>query len=295
MRRPNEPRFPDDDEFLGDARHYVPDELLVRATVGASACLTAVLPRDAAERLHLSGCEDCQQRVEDAFVERRSPAAAYLASERIIHRVITRSRIRRFRLPPSLQTVGDARPRLSVTKAAASVIAASGLVPSVLAAAVLLHAAALAAAGAWLGASLRVDVSLARAVSPRERVTYVALPGYSRTPGTVEESELARFRAGVTQELGDAIRQAIPVAANSAAIAPADAARLSETARLLARLAPVRVRIESDSSTSARARASSVADFLRRRGVRAQQLSIESGAQVAGVRVVLDTVGDLRP
>ena len=295
MRPPHDPHSFGAGTPIDDARDYVPDELLVRATVGASACFAAEVPRNAAERLHLFDCGDCQQRVEEASVDRGSRASMYVPAEHVVEWVLTRSEVARFRLPPSLRPVPHARRSQPVKRAAAAAIVASGLSPMVLAAAVLLHAAALGAGGSWLSQSLHVGGAPARAVAAQEQTTYVDLPAYPGITGSAEQSALARFRAGATREFGMAVNQSITVDANVASVARSDVARLSQTARLLRRFTPVRVRIECDSTRAAREQAAVVRRFLLGRGARLQQLSIDTGARVAGVRVVLDTVGELRP
>jgi hypothetical protein len=264
---------------------YVPDEGLVRATVDATCCLTEPMPRGVAELLHLIGCATCQSFVESAALTQLWSATQFVPSDEIVSAVVARSATPRFRFPWDERGATSARERRPA-KAAAAFLIALGLSPSVLAAAVLAHAAALIAAGVWLAASITPSpgVPSARVRSSSrlvEQVAYVALAEPNEQSGTV--------RDGATSELSAAFRQSIPVTAGRQPRFSGDDERhLGRTAATLRQLAWASVRLEADSTADALRTAEEVSGYLGRRGVDAKRRRIVVHPGLANVHVVLE-------
>ena len=274
---------------------YVPDEGLVRATVDAASCLTEPTPRGAAELLHLTACTTCQSFVESAALSERWSATEFVPSDAIVATVVARSAVPRFRFPWDDRGATSTRERRP-TKAAAGFLIALGLSPSVLAAAVLAHAAALVAAAAWLAASIDpstegASAQVARSAPLAEHVEYVALERPRERSSS--DSRLGTIRDGVTSELESEFRQSIRVAAGrQPRLSVDDEQHLARTATTLRQLAWASVRVESDSTADALRMAEEVSGYLTRRGVSAKRVRIVVRPGLASVNVELDRLSN---
>ncbi len=272
---------------------YVPDEGLVRATVDAASCLTEPAPRSAAELLHLTACTSCQSFVESAALSEHWSATRFVPSDAIVAAVVAHSAIPRFRFPWDTRGVTPARERRPM-KAAAGFLIALGMSPSVLAAAVLAHAAALIAAGAWLAASIGQSTGVSNAPlassSPLlEQVEYVALGAPDERAAS--DSREGTIRGDATSELATAVRQSIRVAAGRQPRFSVDDERhLARTAATLRQLPWASVRVEADSTADALRAAEEVSGYLGRRGVDAKRRRIVVRRGLASVDVVLEPV-----
>jgi hypothetical protein len=280
-----------------EAWGYLPDEALVRATVDAGRCLTEPFAGSAAARLHLASCAACQRMVEADTVARHSAASAYVPAELLVARVLGASAVRRLRLPPSLQAPRSAvlDRRRPIARAVAALLGATGVSPAVLAAAVVVHAAMVSVVGGGIWRVTLPAAASLRAARPltqiQERIAYVTLPA----PAARVTRSLAASRAEKTRELRAALDQELPVAVGAPRVTPADSGRLEEVTAILRRFPTVRVRIESDAGIDARRQADAVRQFLVARGVAGARVAVAAGAWRGGVRVALDTIGDLVP
>ncbi|MEO8621378.1 MAG: hypothetical protein ABI625_09955 [bacterium] len=277
------------DDSRYDASWYVPDEGLVRATIDASGCVGEVVPRSAAELLHVTSCDRCQTMMEIAAVAEGWGATQYVPADALVSEVLARSSARHFRFPFEVQrTTGatGARNR-SPAKVAATLLLALGLSPSVLAAAVFVHAAAFVVAGGWFAKSMSTPTSTSRAVgdwvsirsgndSRTESVRYFALP----SPAASRQVAMA--------ELSATVRQSIGVMNARLRISVADERQLTQTALTLGTFASATVRLESDSSQLALRTAEMVSHYLMDRGVAAKRVRIVVRPGLTNVRVALD-------
>lgn len=261
---------------------YLPDEGLVRATVEAACCLTEPTPRSAGELLHLATCRECQSYVESAALSERWSATLFVPSDALVATVVARSAIPRFRFPWDDRRAASARERRP-TRAAAGFLIALGLSPSVLAAAVLVHAAALIAGGAWLARTIEAPNSSPLA----ERVEYVALAPLHELSASAARPVTGGN--GVTSELESVFRQSIRVVAGrQPRFSADDAQHLSRTAVTLRQLVRTNVRVEADSTPDALRLAEEVSRYLTRRGVDSKRVRIVVHPGLVNVEVALD-------
>jgi hypothetical protein len=240
-----------------DPRDYVPDEWLVRATLGDA-------PNGAREAW-------------DAW----DAALAYVPPEALLQRVLARSARPAFRI--HLLDAPNAAPRRpSLAARAAALFGVTGLSPAVLAAAVVVHAA-LGAALATGGDASSGAAALAPAVA--ERVVVVILPAVA----------MQTMPPGLRRELAVAVGQSIGATAVGGALPRRDRARLDTTASVLARFPAARVTLESDTAGRALATAELVQGYLVQRGVARARAPIVARPTGRGtVTVALDTAADLR-